>query len=409
MPLKAPYWKDRFWHNTLSAYAQIITRMATGLILFRQFFQALSPEAFGFWALLWSVFGYGVLLDFGFGLTAQKTIAQRSALGDTEGLNKLLSTIFWSFVGLAVILFTVSVCFAHTFMKWVGVTPACWDEFHKVYLIFFGGMALVFPIGIFPEILRGLQRIDYANWINTANSIFFLGALLLVIYLELPFHDLMLTSIVASLIPNLCAAIVALRLMPGVSLSPKYFDFKSVRAQMSFSAAAYLITCSNLIVGKSDQLVISAVLGVGLVTIYQAGSKMGETLDTFCTQLQTALSPAAAQMSALQDHEGLRNLFSKSSSLTFLVSTPVYLLSATYLERLLQLLTGDLHPPTTTLWVGQALMAAIYSSQLTNSCSKKILIMCGYERRILALSIADALTNLVLSITLAKSIGVLGV
>lgn len=178
---------------------------------------------------------------------------------------------------------------------------------------------------------------------------------------------------------------------------------------MGFSIVAYLVTFSNMLMAKSDQLVISLTLGVAFVAIYQAGFKMGEMLGMFSVQLQQALSPAAASMHARGDDSGLRNLLLRSSRLTFLLVTPCYLLSAVYLDPLIRVLTGMESVPRNTWWIGQALLFGIYSSQLTNGCSKRVLMMSGEEKRLLSMSISEALANVVLSIVLAYRMGVLGV
>jgi O-antigen/teichoic acid export membrane protein len=132
-------------------------------------------------------------------------------------------------------------------------------------------------------------------------------------------------------------------------------------------------------------------------------------LGMFSVQLQQVLSPAAAAMHARGDEAGLRNLLLRSSRLTFFLVTPCYLLSAVYLEPLIHVLTGMPSVPRNTWWIGQALLLAVFSSQLTNSCSKRVLMMCGGERKLLWVSIAEALANAVLSVILAYRIGVLGV
>ena len=114
-------------------------------------------------------------------------------------------------------------------------------------------------------------------------------------------------------------------------------------------------------------------------------------------------------MHALGDESGLRNLLLSSSRLTFFLVTPCYLLSAVYLEPLISLLTGMKSVPTETWWVGQVLLFAVFSSQLTNGCSKRVLMMCGDERRLLFISISDAVANVILSVILAFKFGVLGV
>lgn len=401
-------WQRRFWHTTASAYIGVVIRLLLGLVLFRTMFQNFTHEQFGFWALLWSLFGYGILLDFGFGFTAQKAVAEKTATGDMEGLSRLLATILWTFIGMASILLVVFLAIREPFMVRMGVAVADRAEFGRAYTVFFVGLAVMFPLGVFPEILRGLQRMDLANWVGTLTTVFNFALLYWGLTAHWDMAILMGVSVVTSILPNFIAAVLAVQRLPKVSFAPKWFEWRSVRAQMGFSITAYLITFSNMLLAKSDQLVISLSLGVASVAIYQAGYKMGEMLGIFSIQLQQVISPAAASLHARGDESGLRSLLLRSSRLTFLLVTPCYLLSVVYLAPLIRLLTGD-EVPTETWWIGQVLLLAIYSSQLTNSCSKRVLMMCGEEKRLLHVSVVEAVANLILSIILARTMGVLGV
>lgn len=402
-------WQRRFWSTTASGYIGFVTRMLLGLVLFRLMFQNFSGAEFGFWALLWSLFGYGILLDFGFGFTAQKAVAEKTATGDMVGLSRLLATIFWTFIGMALLLLVVFLLIREPFLSQMGVLAADRGEFARAYVVFFVGLAVMFPLGLFPEILRGLQRVDIANWVGTLSTVLNFVFLYWGLTAGWSLSVLMGISVAMSAFPNLIAAVVAIRRLPGVSLLPKHFDWGTVKAQMGFSIAAYLITFSNMLMAKSDQLVISLTIGVAMVAIYQAGYKMGEMLGLFSVQLQQVLSPAAAAMHAKGDKEGLKKLLLSSSRLTFFLVTPCYLLSAVYLEPLIRLLTGMKSVPVETWWVGQVLLFAVFSSQLTNGCSKRVLMMCGDERKLLFISVSDAVANVILSVILAFQFGVLGV
>ncbi|MEY4242886.1 MAG: hypothetical protein RLZZ245_471 [Verrucomicrobiota bacterium] len=402
-------WQRRFWRTTLSGYLGVVVRIVLGLILFRTMFQQFSETQFGFWTLLWSLFGYGILLDFGFGFTAQKAVAEKVATGDMVGLSRLLATILWTFVGMAVLLLILFLSLREPFMVRMGVLPEDQVEFGKAYTVFFLGLAVMFPLGLFPEILRGLQRIDLANWTFSVTTVINFVLLYWGLKADWSLASLMAVSVVTSILPNTVAAVFAIRRLPGVSFSPKGFEWSAVKMQMGFSLTAYLITFSNMLMSKSDQLVISLTLGVAFVAIYQAGFKMGEMLNMFSVQLQQVLSPAAAALHARGDDSGLRNLLLRSSKLSFLVVTPAYLLSAVYLEPLIHLLTGMETVPRKTWWIGQALLLAIYSSQITNSCAKRVLMMCGEEKRLLRISVVEALANVALSVVLAYRMGVLGV
>jgi len=402
-------WQKRFWATTASGYVALLARMILGLVMFRLMFENFSAAQFGFWALLWSLFGYGILLDFGFGFTAQKAVASKTATGDHAELNRLLATIFWTFVGLAIVLLTVFLIIRGIFLDGMKVVVADRAEFESAYLVFFIGLAVMFPLGLFPEILRGLQRIDIANWVSTLSTVLNFGFLWYGMHAGWGLAGLMAVSVATTALPNLIAAFYVFRRLRDLSLMPPWFDWRTVRSQMGFSIAAYLITFSNLLMGKSDQLVISLTLGVALVAIYQAGFKASEILGLFSSQLQQALSPAAASMHALGDKEGLRKLLFGTSKLTFLLVTPCYLLAAVYLEPLIGVLTGMDSVSKETFWVGQALLFATYSSQLTSGASKRVLMMCGQERKLLRISLVDAVSNLCLSVALAFKFGVLGV
>ena len=407
--VEVPLWKQHFWRNTVSNYVRTITRLLLGLVLFRLLFSGLSEAEFGFWSLLWSLFGYGVLLDFGFGFTAQKAVAEKTATAEWEELSSLLSTLLWTFVGLALLLATFFFLISGPFLSAIEVPAADRGVFLLSYFVFFAGLALTFPFGLFPEVLRGLQRLDLANWLNTGSVVLNFAGISTALWLGAGFPVIVLVSVLTTLLPNVGALFVARAKLPEISLSPRFFRWSAVKAQLGFSIAAYLITFSNLLMSKSDQAVLGFTLGVGVIAAYQAGYKVAEMFNLFTIQLQDALSPAAASMHASGDGEGLKDLLLKTSRLTFLISTPLYGLCAVYLEPLIRLLTGLEAVEPSTLAVGQILLLAIYSSQLTNSCSKRILMMCGYEKKLLGLALTDGLSNLCLSITLALTFGMVGV
>ena len=113
----------------------------------------------------------------------------------------------------------------------------------------------------------------------------------------------------------------------------------------------------------------------------------------FSKQLQEALSPAAAHLGGKKDHE--RNLPPSLPKLPlhYLVTTPLYAFCAAYLGPVIKILSGLKQVDHSTFWVGQALLLATYSSMLTNSCPKRVLVMCGWESQLLKVSATDAALN----------------
>lgn len=402
--------KRHIVRNAVSNYVRSFVASAVGLLTFRLLYQSFSKEEFGFWSLLWSVFGYGILLDFGFGFAAQKRVAELSVSRDWSQLSRVLSTILVFYTTMAGALALIVALISGSIIPRFGITPAHVGEFRIALIVFFAAIGLAFPMGIFPEILRGQQRIRLANYLITTAMVLRLGVTWAALHWHWGFMAILLTSLFFSLAPDFAAAFFALRSLPEVKLSPRNFSMGVMRETFAFSIFAYVSTATNVVLGKSDQLVLGTTMGVLGVALYQAGNKVSEVFATFTRQLQDTLSPAAAHLHAQGDHHALRQLLVQGTRWSTLIATPLYLLCAFYLTELLQLLTGDQHPDAQTWWVGQTLLFWFYMSTLTHSVSKRIYMMTGHERKLMRMGLGEAGSNLALSLILVLTFrSVLGV
>ncbi len=402
-------WKRLLLWNTVTNYCRVIVRIITGFFVFRLLFQHFSTEQFGYWSQLWSGFGISVLADFGLGFTAQRETAYCNARKEWDGLNRLLSTIVWSYCILGLLIFLIFFLIQPFFLSHIHISPSNKASFTNAYWIFFGALAIGFPSGLFNEVLNGLQRFDLGNWAQIVGSLVNLLFVHMGLQYHWPFETFIFIGVVTSLGPNLFSYIMVRRLIPTLSLNPRLFHHSNLKRVMSFSIISYISTWTTLIITRTDQTVISFCIGVAWVTVYQAGFKVAEMFCGFTLQMQGALSATAAHLKAQEDYEALQRLLIKTTRITVLFSTPAYIFGAVYLEHLIRLVTGLKSVDSTTLWVGQALLLSAYSMLLTSSCTKWILVMSGWEKPLLKLSVTEALANLFLSVFLVYKMGVFGV
>ncbi len=392
--------KQKIWRNAASNYLRTLIGMGVGLATFRLLYQGLSQEEFGFWSLLWSVFGYGILFDFGFGFAAQKRVAELSVTREWGKLSEVLSSVMCCYLGVALMVMTLVLAGSPHIISWFGVSAAHAEDFRRVLVLFFLGIGLAFPLGVFPEILRGQQRLGLANCLVSGAMILRLAALALALWYQASFMTIMAIALFFALAPDVLAAWLALREMPQVRLHPRLASWSTLGGTLRFSLFAYLGTATNMVLAKTDQLVIGATLSVAAVAIYQAGAKASEIFAQFTRQVQDTLSPAAAHLNATGDRAALRDLLAQSTRWSALIATPLYLLCAFYLTELLRVLTGERQVPWETWMAGQVLLAWHYSANLTHGVSKRIFMMTGHERRLMWLGVGEAVANLGLSIGL---------
>ncbi|MEO6183906.1 MAG: oligosaccharide flippase family protein [Verrucomicrobiota bacterium] len=388
------------WRNSISNYICTAIRMIVGLLMFRMLYQNLSREEFGFWALLWSVFGYGILLDFGFGFTAEKRVAELSVHQEWDRLSRILSTIFFLYVGVGIVIVLTILVGSNQLISFFHITPGNQERFREILVWFFFGMAIAFPLGIFPEILIGQQRICLTNIIFTSGVLANFVLVALAIHLHWSLRTIFINALLSGILPCVVAAMYSLQHLPKVKIRLTNFSWGTVRETMQFSLFAYVSTVSNIILSKTDQLVISGALAVSAVALYQAGAKLAEMFSSFTQQLPSTFSPAAAHLHAKGDKHFLKQLLINGTRFTLMIGTPLYFICAFYLEGILTILTGDKQPTPEIFWIGQVLLFWAYMVLVTQSVSKRIFMMCGHERRLMKFSVGEAVLNLGLSIAL---------
>ncbi|MGZ5546307.1 MAG: lipopolysaccharide biosynthesis protein, partial [Limisphaerales bacterium] len=310
------------WSNSVSNYVTMALKLVFGLLMFRMLFQNLSKEEFGFWSLLWSVFGYGILLDFGFGFTAEKRVAELSVHEDWEKLSRVLSTIFYTYVMLGAVIVISVLCFSDPLVRAFHITGENHDIFRTMLIIFFIGMGITFPLGIFPEILIGQQRIALVNLIFACSIIANYLGLLAAVHFHLGMKVMVMVGLACSVGPAAACGIFALHRLPQVKIRPRYFSIGMIRETTQFSLFAYVITVSNMLLAKSDQLVLGTALTVSAIAIYQAGAKIAEMFGVFAQQLPSVFSPVAAHMHAKGDKTFLRSLLINGTRVAVMIATP---------------------------------------------------------------------------------------
>lgn len=392
--------KKNVVRSTVSGYIRIIARMILGLVTFRLLYQGLNAEQFGFWSLLWAIFGYGILLDFGFGYAAQKRVAELSVKQEWDELSRVLSSIVGFYFLAAAVAVSLGFIFSGPLIDLFQVSPANRESFRIIMMVFLAGIGLAFPLGVFPEILQGQQRLVLANNLALVTNVANFFCVGMVVWFKWSFLTLVVLALSCVVLPYFAAAWFALKHMPGVRLRPSFFSKEALLHTGKFSFYAYLNILGNVLRNKADQPVISSILGVAAVTPYQAGGKIGEMFGQLTKQIADVLSPTAAHLHAKGDHAGLREMLVGGMRFSILAATPLYLLCVFYMEGLIRLLTGEKNPTNEMYWVGQLLLFWYYSLVLTHWVFKRMFLMAGQEKRMMKQGVSEALCNLALSIGL---------
>jgi O-antigen/teichoic acid export membrane protein len=402
-------WKQYFWRNLTSSYFATAARLLTGVLLFPLLYRAMSQEQFGFWSLLWGVLSYSVLMDFGLGMTATVEVAKHRVSGEWDRLNKMLSSMFWAYVLVFAAVEIVLLCLTPLVLSVIHTSPEDRDSFRHAYIIFTMVVSLGFPLGLFSEVLRGLQRMDIVNSIWGVSQFANLAVMCAGVFDHWRFEYLILGSVLCTVAQSVGCYLAVRRLLPELRLSPRLMSFSHLRPVLSFSMVSYFLTLANLVIARTDQVVISCCLGVAMVAVYQVGFKVSDLYGFAFTQIGFHLSQAAAHSNSTRNHRELNELLVKSTQLSALLGIPGFVLAMVYVDPLIRLLTGLSPVPPVFRIIAYVLLISRFSSLLTHTCPCAVFLGAGWERQLLRLTAAEAIVNLAVSVLLALKMGVVGV
>jgi len=392
---------------TLSNYIHLLIKIIVSLFLVRIMFLGMEQEAYGFWALFWSIFGYSVLLEFGLGVTIQKKSAEFMGSNRMKQISSLFSTylVVYFMISLIIALSTVLMSIYLESLFVISDKDRV-GEYSLALLVFGLGSAAAFSLGFGVEILKGLHLLKIRNLINTLFVL--LNAMLLwqCVVWDQPLYIFALVAVSIQFLNNLSFFFILKRNIPDLKLSLKLVNLSDVRSSMKFSLSAYLVMFSNIVIFRTDQIIISAIAGVSFAGLYQIASRVAELFRQFATQFHESLSTKAAMLDAVNDKQELSRLLTHSnkiiSAIASLLFIPMYLL----IEELL-FLWLKIDDPQTIL-AAKILLISMYVLVVFRSSMVQVLLMNDKHTQLMKIGLLEALSNVSLSIILVHYYGMIG-
>ena len=387
-------------------------RFLSMIYLSRLFFLSLPRAEYGFWALLWSCFGYAALFNFGMGISAEKETASLSEKIILERGQRLedyqyfLSTLLWAYLFCAGFILILTLL---GFIYLPHLIHLEQPDYQNVFLIFGLGTALYFPLGLFADVLRGLQKTYLKNYIELFYlPLYFIG-MSLTVKMGYGLRGMVWVALINLFLINGSFVVLVYKYLPHLNLSPKYFSWALLRKKMRFSLLAYIINLTRLLLKYTDQFLIGLILNLNVLASYHILIRISDVFQQIATQLHDALGPLAAHLHSDKQELAVYSIILQANRFIAILATPIYLLLMLELPSILNIWLELADPEVTQ--TGYILLTASFIYIVFRSSSTKILTMCGEVNLLAILAVFEICTNLLLSIFFARvmSLGIRGI
>jgi O-antigen/teichoic acid export membrane protein len=395
-----------FRRNLFGIYAVYAAAIVSGLIVTPIVLDSIGDVPFGIWSFILAVTIYLSVLDLGVGPTIVRFAGEARGRRAPEELNSIASTglALYGVIGLVTLP-------AGLLVSWLVPvlveTPEdlVWEARIATFLVVLS-IAARFPLGLFNNLLIGQQRFDVLNLANFVSTVAY-------------------AALVALLLPNggglvllgaLTLATTLLRLalplgwlrreLPDLRLRRADVTGERIRELTAFSWSNFLIHVANKVVFATDVIVVGIVLGPKAAALYAIPAKLFALAFGLGSVGTLLLYPAFAEQEGAQQSERQRSLLLAglrgSTAAAALLALPMLFIPDYLIEAWVGPGKGESSPVL-------ALLALVLLVHQPIYLVTQFLVARGQQREIARVLVAVGVANLVLSVVLAKAVGIWGV
>ncbi|MCX4240783.1 lipopolysaccharide biosynthesis protein [Paraliomyxa miuraensis] len=352
-------------------------RIASRLVLTPIIIGKLGWAGYGAWTLVFSVAAYVQMTNASFGLAYTKFTAEYVRHRRFDELTHIIGSGMAAVGSTAAVGLAIAWLVGEPLMAWLGVPTPLVADTSLALVIVLSVLVLRMTWGCTLEILGGLQRLDLTQRLNALGYLIeFLVTVPLLLWGPGRLGGIVGLAVghaTGQLVTNLAAYSMVRARLPDVRISPRFVSRAGLRAVMSVGGRFQLLWAVNTIVMQGLKFLISKLVGVEAVAIYDLADKLINLGKTASEAVIAPLMPAFASLRAGGERARERLLFLKGSKADALMGGASFAFLALLAPSLLLLWTGETGPQVEeaawtlrVLAVGEAslLLTSVVSSSL---------------------------------------------
>ncbi len=392
--------------NILAGWAAHLVTVLIGFFLMPYILGVLGDSRYGAWLLVNAVAGYSGIIYAGFGATICRYVADAAARKEWERLNQFVSSVQGVYYGTAslVVLATLGFALLAPWLNKWGDVPLQEVQFSIVIVGL--TIALGMVASVYGGVLIGTQQLHIKRAIEVTCGIARGGLTVLMVAQQWGLVTLALVFFAVTVLEHGLSAWFAYRQVPTLSVSPRNIRRNVLNECFSFSAFNAVALAAEYLIYFTDTIVIGIVMGAGAIVPYQIALRIAQMIQLPIAQIGEAILPKAGELHATANRDQLGLLVAKSMGVAFLLAGGFFIGGGYFGDRLVETWIGKTYPWT------HAVMTILLAAQVVAMpmiIVRKALLGSGEVRIPAFIDLLEAAINLVLSLILVRTWGIVGV
>ena len=351
---------QRLAKNTLLNILGRSAPLLVGVVAMPVIIRGLGTDRFGLLSLIWVIFGYFAIFDFGLGRAVTKYVAELVGKEEEEEIPPLLwsAVVFQALLGIAGagIWYGIASLLVNRVLT---IPPELMGEAKAAFLLLTVAVPVVLLTKSFQGLLEADQRFGIINTVAApSRTLLFLLPMVGVLL------DVGLVGIVLMLVGLKMAELISFSLFSFFAfpvIRRVSVRFSSVKSLFSFGS---WITLSSIVVPLMDYLdrfLIGSLFSMSAVSFYTAPYDVVTRIRVLPSSLNMALFPALSSQSAREESE-VNRLHSLAVKYLFVFLSPIILLLMLFARQILGLWLGSEFAVNSTLVFQILAIGALFSA-----------------------------------------------
>jgi O-antigen/teichoic acid export membrane protein len=395
-----------FAKNVSTRYVSIVVSALVGLLVLPINVRYLGPSAYGLWMLTASITTYFSVLDLGYGSAVIKFVAEYRAKRDVRGLNEILSTMFTLFSVMGVLVYLLAIIVAWFLPEIFNIEPGQVSTARTILLIIAANVALHFVFAVYGGVVNGFERYYLNNLIGMTSNITGAVVNVAVLWLGYGLIEIVAATTLVRIAPYYLYRRNAKSVFPELHLSFRLFRRERLREVTAFSIYLAITDWSARLNYTIDNFTIGIFLNTAAVGVYAVGLRLSEALFRMTNQLHAFLFPAVVQQATDGRVDAQRRLLVHAARFQLAVALALCGAVIAVADRLIR------------AWVGPGFENGVLTAQILAyvvvlrawmGIPSTVLKGSGHAAFVAKAGALCAVANVLLSVVLVKSMGVVGV
>lgn len=393
--------------NTVTSYVKSASSLLVSLVLTPFILNHIGTEAYGLWALLFSVLGFFTLLDLGFATATVKYVAEMSGKGSIFLRNQIISTTAVAYFILAGISAGATAVLAYYFSSWFSI-PAGFQQalVPLIWVLSLRTVILNLPLSLFRGVLFGEQRIYLVNLSAILSNIVYACLVYTVLNQGYGLVALAYSSLAAMLLEHMLYIVMAFLTVERLRISLALVDMKVLKKVASFSGFQLITDISSLVFMQVDLILIQYFLGLELVAIYSIALKISTHIFYLSKQFVNTLSPLIARYHGEERRSAIHEVLIKGTRIALVPGVIFSLCLYVFGDRAIEFWVGENFSLSAKVL---SILMLVVLLCLPCLVAANVLAMTEFYRFSSLISIVSVLMNIFLSILLVKPLGIMGI